>query len=381
MNTRTSLLICAGLLSLGCASSPEQAESPTPPSVEQVVQSYAELVSGSYDKSLEDAKALEVSIAAFLKSPSDETLASAKSAWLEARKSYGVTEAYRFYEGPIDFVNEAAGEEGPEGRLNAWPLNEAYIDYVKGDPKTGLVQDTKTPLTEDLLIARNATSDEANVTTGWHAIEFLLWGQDHSAEGPGVRPASDYSGQDEVSQRRRTYLKLVTALLVSDLEGLSAAWKPGQKNYRAEFEQGGDASLGHVLTGIATLAGFELASERIAVPLDSNDQEDEHSCFSDNTHDDFLRNVMGIQQVWSAGLSELVATRDGELAKSLGADIAEALQLCRDLQPPVDRILASPTGSPLRQPLESLVTALQRVAKSLQRVGKLLGVQVVIAGE
>jgi putative iron-regulated protein len=43
---------------------------------------------------------------------------AAKEAWLTARQSYGPTEAYRPYGAPIDDDN------GPEGQLNACPLDE-----------------------------------------------------------------------------------------------------------------------------------------------------------------------------------------------------------------------------------------------------------------
>ncbi|MBL4844359.1 MAG: iron-regulated protein [Planctomycetes bacterium] len=385
MRAKSLVLIWGALLTLACTSVEEAPESdPTPVTVERVVEDYAARVSKAYEASLSDASKMQTKINSLLASPSPKALAAAKLAWLEARKSYGVTEAFRFYEGPIDFVDEAAGKEGPEGRLNAWPLNEAYIDYVKGDSKTGLIQDLATPLNADLLIARNATSDEANVTTGWHAIEFLLWGQDHSLEGPGSRPVSDYVGDAPVAKRRRTYLSLVTNLLVSDLSTLATAWKPNLDNYRSSFATGGNESLASILTGVATLAGFELASERVGVPLDSNDQEDEHSCFSDNTHDDFLRNVEGIERVCLEGpasLCALIRTRDPKLAETIEAEVKRARELCTQVSPPVDRILASPKQSELRAPLEALVKCLQGLAKSLQAAGKHFDVDVVVAGE
>ena len=64
---------------------------------------------------------------------------------------------------------------------------------------------------------------EANVATGYHAIEFLLWGQDLNGTGPGAgkRPATDYRRANCTGgncDRRAAYLKAATDLLVSDLE-------------------------------------------------------------------------------------------------------------------------------------------------------------------
>ena len=83
----------------------------------------------AYEASLDSATELDAAIDAFLADPTEETLEAAKQAWLAARDDYGLTEAFRFYGGPID--NET---DGPEGLINAWPLDEVYIDYVEGDP-------------------------------------------------------------------------------------------------------------------------------------------------------------------------------------------------------------------------------------------------------
>ena len=76
--------------------------------------------------------------------------------------------------------------EGPEGRLNSWLLDEAYIDYVKGNAQAGLINNFEFPLTEEALLAKNQEDDEADVSTGYHAIEFLLWGQDFYSQSPVV---------------------------------------------------------------------------------------------------------------------------------------------------------------------------------------------------
>lgn len=389
----TLALVAGPLLAVGCAGTePKPAEGgDAPVTKEAVVASYAEVVARSYRRAHEAALALDAAVDAFLAEPSAETLAAAKAAWLASREPYGETEAFRFYEGPIDFVDLEAGREGPEGRLNAWPLNEAFIDYVHGDPDAGLIQDTDVALTTETIAGRNAVSDEANVTTGFHAVEFLLWGQDRSPEGPGARPVSDYVGDDPITARRREYLRLVTDLLVADLEGLVDAWaEDAAGNYRDDFVSGDpDAALGDLLTGIATLAGFELASERIAVPLDSSDQEDEHSCFSDNTHEDYVHNVLGIEHVYHARVGEdegaavhdLIAARDPELAERVAGQVAAALEQARAIEPPVDRILATEPGSAERAPMEALVTTLQELARSLKEAGEVLGVEVVVAAE
>ncbi len=345
--------------------------------VESVISSYAELVHTNYDAAYNDALKLQKAIDAFLAEPNDDTLNAAKQAWLVSRNSYGLTEAFRFYEGPIDFADEE-GNEGPEGRLNAWPLDEAYIDYVKGNDKAGLVNNPDIAITKEALTDKNQADDEAEVSTGYHAIEFLLWGQDLSLESAGMRPVSDYA-KTKGNKRRRQYLKVVTDLLVDDLKFLSQEWTPDQGNYAKKFVQDKDA-LSKILTALATLSGFELASERMATALDSGDQEDEHSCFSDNTHNDFIYNAQGIMNVFfNAGIYEYLETKDHNLAEELEHQILDTKKLLAALPHPIDReILSTPADSDARKKMELAIASLQKQADLFKKAGTVLGIEVSI---
>lgn len=342
-----------------------------------VVKNYVELVHKDYTRAYDDAVKLQDAVKAFLANPSDETLNAAKKAWLVSRDSYGQTEAFRFYEGPIDFV-AADGTEGPEGRLNAWPLDEAYIDYVQGNPTAGIVNNADVEITKETLTGKNQADDEAEVATGYHAIEFLLWGQDLSLETAGTRPVSDYADTPE-NARRRAYLETVTNLLVDDLTFLVNSWAPNQDNFAKTFLADNDA-LAKIMTALATLSGFELASERMATALDSGDQEDEHSCFSDNTHNDFIQNQQGIANVFfSSGLYEYLETKDEELAEELEHEILDTLKMLKALPHPIDReILATPKDSAPRMEMEKAVKALQAQAELFKKAGTVLGIEVSI---
>jgi putative iron-regulated protein len=353
------------------------------------IETYADLAYALYSKSHREALTLQEAIAAFLAAPSEESLQAARYAWLNARPAYLQTEVLRFYDGPID-VDPASGDDGPEGRINAWPLNEAFIDYVAGAPNSGLVNDASTPISAETILERDQVTDEADVTTGWHAIEFLLWGQDQSAEGPGARPYSDYLPGQANSDRRRQYLQIVTALLVDDLAGLAAQWAPDQAdNYRARFlALDRREAIGRVMNGMAQLAGYELASERLAVALDSGDQEDEQSCFSDNTNADFIYDLRGIANVYfgaygatsGPGIDTLVAEVDPELDQKIQAALVRATTALDDIDRPFDRVLASEPGSAARMEAEEAVTALQDLAALLKEAGNKLGVLVIVAG-
>ena len=245
MSRRLGIILTAAivvLLALACSSDPTPAPTatsvpaPEGPNVAElkgaVVSHYAEGVHALYTKSLSSATAMDAAIDTFLSNPTASTLEGAKRAWLIARDDYGPTEAFRFYGGPID--NEV---DGPEGLLNAWPMDEAYIDYVEGDTGAGIINNPAGyPVIDAQLIeSLNEEGGEENVSTGWHAIEFLLWGQDLNEFGPGSRPLEDYT-TNENADRRGAYLSTASDLLLVHLQGLADAWAPGSSgNYRAEF--------------------------------------------------------------------------------------------------------------------------------------------------
>ncbi len=277
------------------------------------IETYAEIVFASYDDTLTQVTALEAAITDFIDNPTEETLEDARTAWLAAREPYGQTETYRFYGGPID------DEDGPEGLINAWPLDEVYIDYVEGNPEGGVINnlDEYPEITADLLVELNEQGAEENIATGFHAIEFLLWGQDLSRDGAGDRPYTDYTTAPNADRRAR-YLAIAAELLVQHLGEVTAEWDPtGDENYRTEFlALEADDAIQRILTGMGVLSKSELSGERMFTAYDNQDQEDEHSCFSDNTHRDIINNFIGIQNVYFGTYTRI----DGTVISGTGFD-------------------------------------------------------------
>ena len=341
MQTKLLLIPVAALLMASCGSDESAGAD-----LDAVVQTYADGVHASYTASLASATAMDAAVDAFVAAPSNDTLTAAKDAWLAARDDYGPTEAFRFYGGPID-----AEEDGVEGLLNAWPMDAAYLDYVEGAPESGIINDAANYPTIDsaLLLDSNEAGGESNVSTGWHAIEFLLWGQDLSLDGPGTRPASDYVDAPN-ADRRGVYLGVVSDLLLEHLGGLVDAWNPAADgNYYDEFlALDAEVALTNIITGIGELSRGELAGERMNVAFAERSQEDEHSCFSDNTTSDIVANATGIQMVLLAdypgitgGTSVLDAIRsvDDDLATTLKAQVAASVAAVQAIPAPFDQHL------------------------------------------
>ena len=348
--------------------------------------SYADLVSHYYNAVALSTKEMNNAIIKFIQAPDNNSLINAKNKWIEARIVYGITEAFRFYGGPIDGVNKY-GEEGPEGLINAWPLNEAYIDYVQGNPEAGIINNMSLEINAETIIAANMSEDDADVSTGWHAIEFLLWGQDFSLETAGLREASDYLPTNEVNVRRRAYLVATSTLLLEHVNWLAEQWSEngeGRKSFMAKNDPGGA-----ILTGIATLAGFELSSERIATALDSGDPEDEHSCFSDQTHNDVKANFNGIKNVYlgkglngksfKPSISEFVMENDIKLHENIMQVINNTDDTINNITVPFDKMLSEPKNGLGRQAAEKTVSNLLVLAENFKEAGKNLNWNVIIA--
>ena len=350
------------------------------PSQADVLSHYAQLVHATYTDSASSALSLKAAIDDFLEAPSEAGLTEARTRWRAAREWYGQSEAFRFYGGPID------GDDGPEGRINGWPMDEAYVDGVQGHPQAGIINDRGVKLDVETLVALNEKDGEENISTGWHAIEFLLWGQDLRADGPGDRAWTDFiDGTAANADRRRAYLQIVTDLLVADLQDLTQAWAPAAQNYRAQFVSE-PTSLNKLVSGLGVLSRAELAGERMEVALDSQSQEDEHSCFSDNTHRDIVGNALGIRNVWRGefvradgsvlkgpSLHALVATKDAALADKLDAQMNASVRAAEAIPAPFDQAILADTAGRTR--IEATVTALKQQTETLAQAAQALGIK------
>lgn len=350
---------------------------------------YADIAYANYSDALLTAEELKTAIDALVASPSASNIDAAKTAWLEAREPYGQTEAFRFSEGPIDDA------DGPEGLMNAWPLDEGYID-VTADSDSGIVgRSTEFPnLTSSILEAANEAGGEKNVAIGYHAIEFLLWGQDAtdpSAKIPGQREYTDYTSADDAS-RRGEYLKVCASLLIDHLQSMVDEWDPSKSsNFRATFlSWDNDKAIETILTGLGIFSKGELAGERMFVAVKEQDQEDEHSCFSDNTHRDMILNAKSIRNILigeytrvdgstvsGTSLEDVIKKQNSTLASELEALSSNSVKYAEDMPVPFDLAITQErvTGN---GPVMTTVLTLQQQGDKIAEVAAALGYTVSI---
>ncbi len=360
-----AIIACSGVDTVRASATPEA-----------VIQNYSDIALAIYEDSLTTAKKLDQAIEALIAGPSAETLAAARTAWIEARRPYQQSEVYRFGNTIVDDW---------EGKVNAWPLDEGLIDYVDGSYGkqsdenpfyvTNIIANKKlnaggkqidaSKITPELLESLHEAGEvEANVSTGYHAIEFLLWGQDLNGTGKGAgnRPHTDFDQANCTGgncDRRADYLRAASKLLMTDLEAMVANWKADGKA-RAELLQDPDnKGLTAVLTGMGSLSYGELAGERMKLGLLLHDPEEEHDCFSDNTHESHYYNVVGINNVYTGKYvrvdgSMVEGPSVADLVKAKAAKTDEALKT--DLKAALDKM-----------------TALKRRAETKERYDEMLG--------
>jgi putative iron-regulated protein len=325
-------------------------------SADEVLDTYSDIAQAKYEDSLIAARALNDAVDALIANPSAGSLQAAREAWIRSRVPYQQSEVYRFGNPIVDDW---------EGRVNAWPLDEGLIDYVEGAyagptdanqfAALNVVANPNFTLSGEVIDATRITPAllqdtlhevdgiEANVATGYHAIEFLLWGQDLNGHGDGAgeRPWSDYAQGEDCTggncDRRAEYLAAATELLVSDLEWMAAQWEDGGAARMALLEDP-QAGLAAMLTGMGSLSYGEQAGERMRLGLMLNDPEEEHDCFSDNTHNSHYYDGLGIQNVYlgeyvridgsvvsGPSLTDLVQAADADLDTEMRTHLSETM--------------------------------------------------------
>lgn len=343
----------------------------------EVKENYAKMALANYQDALSTAKEMQTAINAFVANPTTATHKAAKDAWLAAREPYGQSEAFRFAGGPIDEYDKA-----PEGLLNAWPCDENYVDYVAGTPTSGIINNTAIAIDGATLESKHEVGGETNVSVGYHAVEFLLWGQDLDApalETAGKRPHTDYlaGGPGEV-ERRKEYLKVSTQLIIDHLTWLTEQWKDGGAYRKAFMAEDDTKTIKKLIQSIAIFSKGELAGERIIVAYTNQDQEDEHSCFSDNTNRDIITNQMGIANIFlgkygsvsGTSLYDLVKVKNETLADATKKALETSGTQAKGIYQRFDVAITNPTYRPA---VLELGNSLKDVGNKLVECGEALG--------
>jgi uncharacterized iron-regulated protein len=225
---------------------------------------------------------LEQAIDSLLDNPTPASLESAQQAWRVSYQSYNEARPYLLC---AALTNDKLS--GQLKRSDLFPIFPGYIDSLKQWPGSGLVNDISIELTEASLLQQQGFTSESDVTTGFQVMEFLLFGEADAARpaaafaidleqqfeeaaeqvalaeqaaDEAAQPGTDGDGSnvegmtegmaegvvegmaegvvegmatgdiaggahplEDHPSRRRLYLRLITALLLSDLSTLAGA--------------------------------------------------------------------------------------------------------------------------------------------------------------
>lgn len=328
-----------------------------------VVDTYVDIAHAMYEDSLTTAKALKTAVDTLAAEPSEATLAAAKEAWLASRVPYMQTEVYRFGNAIVDDW---------EGKVNAWPLDEGLIDYV--DAGYGTESDENGFYTANLIAnpalevggksidakvidvsliqsLHEVDEVEANVATGYHVVEFLLWGQDLNGTGPGAgsRPYTDFDPADCTGgncDRRVEYLQTATDLVIADLEEMVGNWAEDGAGRTAVTDGTPEEGLISMLTGLGSLSYGELAGERMKLGLMLHDPEEEHDCFADNTHNSHYYDILGMKVIANGSYERidgsmvegpsLISILPKNIASDLSTKLESTLSAAADMKEKAD---------------------------------------------
>jgi putative iron-regulated protein len=349
------------------------------------VRQYAINLDANYQDAVAQIAALKTSVDAFVAAPTADGIVACQQAWLIAHQSFGHSEYSRFYGGPIDQA---------QGGMNEWPIDENFIDYTVGNPQGGIINDTADypQITQQVLASADEKGGLENLSTGFHAMEFLLWGlRADQTQGPGMRPYTDFldGGTSANQDRRRTYLQVVASMLLDDMRGLEAQWNlTGNTNYGSQLVTGKPQDmLTKIYRGFSQMAISELFYERMYDPIVSQDQKDEESCFSESTLNDLVANALGDQDVYlgryqtllgstlqGPSISDLVRAKNPALDAHARQELAAVLMAIEAIPPPFDHAVLAPPTSPENMAVQAAVTAYQPVQATLDQIAQALGI-------
>lgn len=369
---------------------------------DHIADNHADIAFAAYSDSKAAALVLQQSVNTFIAAPTEDNLLAAKVAYKTIRAPYQQSEIMRF-DSMITVGKNLDADGGPasvdewEGQVNAWPLDENHINIIIAGSED---------INVELLLSQNGADDnDANVTTGIHAVEFMLWGSDLNGTeaGSGERPASDFAIDgmcaDSDCERRAQYLSAATDLLVDDLTIMTAEWSPTAKTTRGTLAYNflnSPLALDYMVGSMITMATDELASARMGSGLGLGDPEEEHDCFSDLSHLAIYHNFQGVKNAFygtyqsatysisGANLAVLVkgkniATFDNVDAAltSIEGKMVQILEAGEREENPVkfDQIIGQPSNGVERLIAESAVTELIAFDTELELMAEVLALK------
>ncbi|WP_250656624.1 imelysin family protein [Alkalimarinus coralli] len=272
-----------------------QTEAPSP-----LTQFFLEQAQKGFSSTCSTAEQLQRSIERFLSTPSQKGLTEAKQAWASAHQHYLATQLFRNINIQHPILDKSTTDPVQHSifiRIDQTPLLPGYLDQIEGYPKTGYVF-SSLPIDRQTLNKEHQFADTAYVALGFHAIEFLLWGETN-------RPFTDFlalstelkSGMtdnpDTFKLRRSKLLALTTNLLVEDLKQLCNEWNIDGGYYATSLRKQLNSEQHSAISAAVeqSIANIQVEIAKIRQAKEEDKEIELHSAFANNNQLDTQRQI------------------------------------------------------------------------------------------
>ena len=319
-------LICAISLVCLAACSPKQTEEASKPST--VIKFDSSAFSAqvgieaytSLSRANRSAQVMDSKLASFMHHPNPMSQEEITQSWRQAYDDFlaSLIFAYLPIQDPPDWHTQRIAYSDLLVQLDSWPIEGGYIDYIQGYPFSGIVNDLTLVIDEKNIRSQHGFTDPSNASLGYHAIEFMFWGQEgkrsahdffpqeNTAPVPindaeeslhnddeqdindeGLRHAGESLHIPQNHNRRRQYTKLLSEILQKDLHRIQRRWEVSSGYYAQLLQQ---SSPENTLQA-ALIAGQRFISEELLqkrFQLTSSE-------FSNSSQQDLLALLMGLE--------------------------------------------------------------------------------------
>ena len=226
--------------------------------------------------------------------------------------------------------------------LDARELQPGYLDAVQDYPFSGIVNDISIVLTADSLRQQHGLTDSSEVSLGFHALEFLLWGEYGQRSFNDFLPISTINAEqnaaglttgDLPNNRRRTVLRLLTQLLADDVQRLRQDWQnPLSPISQTYLQLPPKMRLEFIQQTAYQLLSVELPDQLLQAT--AHDRATHHNQFAGDTLQHNLALLSGLEALLTQGEYPLQGHLPGAAADpawgqqlhGLIADLAELIQ-------------------------------------------------------
>lgn len=307
------------------------------------------LVIPTYQELIAKSSQLQQAVATFVKTPNEQNLKAAQSAWEATRIPWEQSEAFAF--GPAESL-------GYDANLDDWPVNQTDV--------TGLTK-SKEQLNPNYVQTKLQTTQK-----GFHTIEYFLFGENNNRQA------------NQLSERELELLQLLATDFHKTAEALKQSWVAGvdgQPAFRKVFTTAGnsnnttyptvEAALTEIVSGIVGCVE-EVGEVKIGKPIETKQNLDFESRFSHTSLNDFKNNLISARNAYMGelkgtegqGVSDLVAKEDPALDKEIRTQLDKALKALETVPTPIETKFSDAAT------LEKLKTAQSEILTTYQTIQK-----------